>query len=122
MHGPVGRRRVCDRACRRAHCVRVVMKANHLQRSGDIMSVSANRAWIGGPITDSGDPTQLGRGWGGRWPATAPDLARSFPTARPLSGAARCPRPSPAATTSQPLIHLRRPAGRPQHGGSSSTP
>ena len=38
------------------------MKANHLQRSGDIMSVSANRAWIGGPITDSGDPTQLGRG------------------------------------------------------------
>ena len=36
------------------------MKANHLQRSGDIMSVSANRAWIGGPITDSGDPTQGG--------------------------------------------------------------
>jgi hypothetical protein len=40
------------------------MKANHLQRSGDIMSVSASRAWIGGPITDSGDPTQLGRGAG----------------------------------------------------------
>ena len=40
------------------------MKANHLQRSGDIMSVSADRAWIGGPITDSGDPTQLGMGAG----------------------------------------------------------
>ena len=40
------------------------MKANHLQRSGHIMSVSANRAWIGGPITDSGDPTQLGMGAG----------------------------------------------------------
>ena len=40
------------------------MKANHLQRSGDIMSVSASRAGIGGPITDSGDPTQLGRGVG----------------------------------------------------------
>ncbi|HEV2936785.1 MAG TPA: hypothetical protein VGY96_27015 [Streptosporangiaceae bacterium] len=26
------------------------------------MSVSGNRAWIGGPITDSSDPTQLGMG------------------------------------------------------------
>ena len=26
------------------------------------MPVSASRAWIGGPITDSGDPTQLGTG------------------------------------------------------------
>ena len=26
------------------------------------MRVSASRAWIGGPITDSGDPTQLGMG------------------------------------------------------------
>jgi len=40
------------------------MKANHLQRSGDSMSVSANRAWIGGPITDSCDPAQLGMGAG----------------------------------------------------------
>jgi hypothetical protein len=40
------------------------MKANHLQRSGDVMSVSASRAWTGGPITDSGDPAQLGRGAG----------------------------------------------------------
>jgi hypothetical protein len=26
------------------------------------MSVSGNRAWVGGPITDSSDPTQLGMG------------------------------------------------------------
>jgi hypothetical protein len=39
-------------------------EGKHLQRSGDVMSVSADRAWIGGPITDSGDPTQLGMGAG----------------------------------------------------------
>ena len=53
------------------------MKANHLQRSGDIMRVSASRAWIGGPITDSGDPTQLGTGaW---W-----QMARSGTGSRPV--------------------------------------
>jgi hypothetical protein len=56
------------------------MKANHLQRSGDVMSVSASRAWIGGPITDSGDPTQLGRMADGRQRhRTSPG---HFPTAR----------------------------------------
>ena len=30
------------------------------------MSVSGNRAWVGGPITGSSDPTQLGMGRGGR--------------------------------------------------------
>jgi hypothetical protein len=28
------------------------------------MSILADRAWIGGPITDPGDPTQLGMGAG----------------------------------------------------------
>ena len=53
------------------------MTANHLQRSGDVMSVSASRAWTGGPDHRLRRPDAAGQD--GRWPATAPDLDRSFP-------------------------------------------
>ena len=99
------------------------MKANHLQRSGDIMSVSANRAWIGGPITDSGDPTQLGMGAGwqmaghGTGPRPVISGRATFVGSGTMSKTIACCNDEPA-----PSFHLRRPAGRLQHEGSSSTP
>ena len=48
------------------------MKANQLQRSGDSMSVSANHAWIGGPITSSMQVRPDGLRTVGRTPQSRP--------------------------------------------------